>query len=214
MSPGFGHSQKTHWEVLIYFCGKSGAKEAENTAACLCIEQWELLTRCRHQYKQVLWFAHFLFQLAFIVWAKVVYLLWSAFFWHSTSMCFCLKCSCLFSQQRKKYYFYINLTHICRKQLVSNSEYFQVKCAVTKKYLWFTEKILWLYYDRQVKYATKYLSVGAVRFDEFLDVSKWMWVILTIFFLFIWFFACGNKINTSHFNCSFLQRKNFAYFWW
>lgn len=53
-SPVFGHSQKTHWEVLIYFCGKSGAKEAENTAAYICIEPWELHTRCRHRDEQVL----------------------------------------------------------------------------------------------------------------------------------------------------------------
>lgn len=45
MSPCFGHPQKTYREVLSYFCGKSGVKDAENTAAFKYIVQWELYTR-------------------------------------------------------------------------------------------------------------------------------------------------------------------------
>lgn len=39
MSPCFGHPQKTHCEVLTYFCGKCDVKETKDTVAYMCIAQ-------------------------------------------------------------------------------------------------------------------------------------------------------------------------------
>lgn len=103
------HVCESQWKGLsILYWGQNSQKNI-----------WSPVPHFRHRHHYELWFMYFLFQFAFIVWAKAVNMLWSAFFLTVYQYVFLFERFMFIFSAEKKIIVLYKFKGICSKQFVS-----------------------------------------------------------------------------------------------